>query len=58
MILLKKHILSHLRTLVLINFKSKLTIVHSMFSSIDMTPSTPEMRKKNGFSKVKERTLT
>ena len=31
-----------------------------MFSTIDMTPSTPEMRKKikTGLSKVKERTLT
>ena len=56
--LLKKHILGILSswTLVLINFNPKLTFVQSIFSLIDMTPSTPEMRKiKTGVSKVKVR---
>ena len=38
--------------LVLININPKLTFVQSMFSSIDMKPSTPEI--KTGYSKVKE----
>ena len=50
--LIKKFNLSRLRTvviflmLVLINIDQRLTFVQSMFSSIDMTPSTPEMHKK------------
>ena len=39
-------------TLVFINIIPKLTFVQSMFSSIDMTHPTPEI--KTGFSKVKE----
>ena len=43
--LLKKYILGLLsfRTLVLIKINPKHTFVQSMFSSIDMTPSTPEI---------------
>ena len=56
--LLKKHILGLFSfwALVLININPKLTFVQSMFSSIDMTPSTPEI--KTGFSEVKEYILT
>ena len=42
--------------LVLININPKLMYVQSMFSSIDMTPSTPEI--KTSFSKGKEYILT
>ena len=43
-------------TLVLININPKLTFVQSMPSSIDMTPSAPEI--KTSFSKVEEYILT
>ena len=58
-LLKKTHILgllSFLTLVLIVNIYSKLTFVQSMFSSIDMTLSTPEM--KTGFSKVKEYILT
>ena len=51
--IIKTHILGLLsfRTLVSININPKLTFVQSMFSSNDMTPSTPE--QKPVFQKLK-----
>ena len=49
--LLKKHVLSHLRTIGILNVSlnkhidPKLTFVQLILSSNDMTPSTSEMRK-------------
>ena len=56
--IIKTHILGLLsfRTLVSMNINPKLPFVQSMFSSNDMTPSTPKI--KTGFSKVKEYILT
>ena len=58
-LLKKKHILglfSFLTLVLIVNIYSKLTFVQSMFSSIDMTPSTPEII--TGFSTVREYILT
>ena len=56
--MIQKHILGLLSflSLVLMNINPKLTFVQSMFSIIDMTPMTPDI--KTSFSKVKENILT